>query len=242
MNRQASTETPAAPTKASAGHVLPPLPYAHSALEACIDARTMMLHHDKHHAGYVDKLNELLAPHTELRNRSARWLMLNGASLPEDIRIPVAHNAGGHFNHSQLWRAMSPTGGAGPTGSLAGAINTVFGGLEQFQTRFSEAGATLFGSGWVWLVIASEKKTNTKRLEIVTTTGHDNPIQNGQVPLLVNDVWEHAYYLRYENKRADYLKAWWSIVNWKDVVRRYEHPNDLNDMETADGYLPGRPT
>ncbi len=240
MNRQASIETREAPTQAPAKHVLPPLPYPHSALEACIDAHTMMLHHDKHHAGYVDKLNELLAPHAELRNRSARWLLLNGDSVPEDIRTAVRHNAGGHINHSLLWRAMSPTGGAGPTGSLAGAINTMFGSLEQFKKRFDEAGAALFGSGWVWLVVANEKNANAARLEIVTTTGHDNPIQKGQFPLLVNDVWEHAYYLRYENKRADYLKTWWSVVNWKDVVRRYEHPNDPNDFETADGYLPGR--
>ena len=215
-------------------HALPALPYAYSALEACIDSRTMTLHHDKHHAGYVDKLNELLMPHAELRERSARWLLLNPGSIPEDIRTAVQHNAGGHLNHSQLWQTMSPAGGAGPTGQLASAINTVFGSLDQFKSRFDEAGSALFGSGWVWLVLANEKP----RLEIVTTTGHDNPCQNGQVPLLVNDVWEHAYYLRYENRRPEYLKAWWSIVDWKQVVRRYEHPNEPNEMETADGYLP----
>jgi superoxide dismutase, Fe-Mn family len=223
-------------------HVLPPLPYAYSALEACIDERTMRLHHDHHHAGYVDALNELLAPYPELQRRSARWLLLNSDSIPEDIRTPVKHNAGGHFNHSLLWQAMSPAGGATPTGALAAAINTVFGSLERFQSRFDQAGASVFGSGWVWLVAMRETNSRTgRRLEIVTTTGHDNPIQKGLYPLLVNDVWEHAYYLRYENRRAEYLKQWWSIVNWKGVLHRYEHPNQPTEIDTPDGHVPAEP-
>jgi Fe-Mn family superoxide dismutase len=195
----------------------------------------MTLHHDKHHAGYVDKLNELVSPHPDLRTRSVPWLLVNSASIPKDIRSAVLHNAGGHYNHSLLWQAMSPSGGAGPTGPLSAAINAGFGSLREFQARFEDAGATLFGSGWVWLVIGQRKHAG---LEIVTTSGHDNPIQRGQHPLLVNDVWEHAYYLRYENKRPEYLKNWWSIVNWKDVVRRFENPDETTEIEPADGFLP----
>jgi Fe-Mn family superoxide dismutase len=226
MTAKASASQSDATSDRPLQHVLPPLPYGYSALEACIDARTMTLHHDKHHAGYVDKLNELLLPYPELHKRSARWLVLNADSIPEVIRTGVQHNAGGHLNHSLLWQAMSPSGGAGPTGALSSAINTAFGSLRQFQTHFEEAAAALFGSGWVWLVIESGKQTGVPRLQIVTTSGHDNPQQQGQYPLLVNDVWEHAYYLRYENRRPDYLKSWWSIVNWKDVVHRFEHPDE----------------
>jgi superoxide dismutase, Fe-Mn family len=232
MNRKSSAPQQSAdPNRVestSPKHVLPPLPYTYSALEACIDAHTMALHHDKHHAGYVDKLNALLQPHPELHERSARWLLLNAEAVPQEIRADVLHNAGGHFNHSLLWRAMSPNGGT-PGGALAAAIEHTFGDLDGFKTRFNEAGAKLFGSGWVWLVVGNDKKTSTSTLQIVTTTGHDNPIQKGQYPLLVNDVWEHAYYLRYENRRPDYLAKWWSIVNWKDAARRYEHPTELEE-------------
>lgn len=210
-------------------HVLPSLPYTYAALDACIDAHTMALHHDKHHAGYVDKLNAALEPYPELHERSARWLLLNPEAIPQEIRADVAHNAGGHFNHSLLWRAMSPDGGLGPTGPLAAAIDRTFGDLEAFKKAFDDAGAKLFGSGWVWLVVANDKPTYTSKLEIVTTTGHDNPIQNGKFPLLVNDVWEHAYYLRYENRRPEYLGKWWSIVNWKDAAHRYEHPAESEE-------------
>jgi Fe-Mn family superoxide dismutase len=237
MNRKTSAEKK--PTEgsrvesASPRHILPSLPYTYSALEACIDARTMALHHDRHHAAYVDKLNALLQPHPELHERSARWLLLNLEAVPQHIRADVQHNAGGHFNHSLLWRAMSPDGGAGPTGSLAAAIDRTFGDLERFKTQFDEAGAKLFGSGWVWLVVTNDKTTSSSTLEIVTTTGHDNPIQKGQYPLLVNDVWEHAYYLRYENRRPEYLGKWWSIVNWKAAARRYEHPTELEEPATT---------
>jgi len=219
-------------------HVLPELPYACAALEPCIDERTMMLHHGKHHAGYVDKLNELLSSHRELRMRSPGWLLVNSDAIPAEIRADVLHNAGGHLNHSLLWRAMSPLGGAGPTGALAAAIDASFGSVQQFQTRFEEAGAKVFGSGWVWLVMAAGARGRSAKLEVVTTSGHDNPIQHGQRALLVNDVWEHAYYLHYENRRPEYLRSWWRIANWNEAVHRFERPDDPSDIEPADGLLP----
>ncbi|MEO8302694.1 MAG: superoxide dismutase [Betaproteobacteria bacterium] len=206
-------------------HVLPPLPYAYSALEPCIDAHTMTLHHDKHHASYVEKLNAALAPYAELRRRSAAWLLVNGDSVPELVRAAVQNNAGGHLNHSFFWQSMSPAGGAGPSGPLAVAIDRAFGSFDTFKAHFVEAGAKVFGSGWVWLVASNKKRTDGSDLEIVTTSGHDNPIRQAKRPLLVNDVWEHAYYLKYENRRPDYLTSWWPIVNWKEVARRFENPN-----------------
>jgi superoxide dismutase, Fe-Mn family len=227
----------AAPVETGAlERVLPPLPYSYAALEPCIDARTMTLHHDKHHASYVEKLNAALEPFAELRRRSTRWLLLNSGSVPEAIRTAVHDNAGGHLNHSLFWRSMAPAGGAGPSGSLAAAIDQAFGGLEQFKTHFNEAGSKVFGSGWVWLVDTRSKGSGESGLEIVTTSGHDNPIQHGKYPLLVNDVWEHAYYLKYENRRPDYLKSWWSIVNWKEVAQRFEHPDESTSAETADRF------
>jgi Fe-Mn family superoxide dismutase len=218
-------------------HVLPPLPYSYSALEPSIDARTMTLHHDKHHASYVKKLNAALKPYAELHQRSALWLLLNGGSVPQSIRSAVHNNAGGHLNHSLLWRLMSPTGGGRPTGSLATALIQVFGSLEQFKTLFDEAGSKLFGSGWVWLVDTRGNGTGKPALEIVTTSGHDNPMQQGKYPLLVNDVWEHAYYLKYENERPEYLKSWWSVVNWKEVAHRFESPDESTELESEDGFL-----
>ncbi len=243
MDLTTATTEPAVPGKANATeagaprHVLPPLPYGYAALEPTIDARTMTLHHDKHHASYVDKLNAALEPYAELRRRSAPWLLLHGDAVPQAVRTAVHDNAGGHLNHSLFWRLMSPAGGAGPTGPLAVAIDEAFGGLEPFKTRFDEAGGKVFGSGWVWLVAAGTKGTGKPTLEIVTTSGHDNPIQQGKFPLLVNDVWEHAYYLKYENRRPEYLKNWWSIVNWKEVAHRFEHPNESTEIEPADGFL-----
>jgi Fe-Mn family superoxide dismutase len=218
-------------------HVLPPLPYGYAALEPAIDARTMTLHHGKHHASYVDKLNAALEQCTELRRRSAAWLLRNGDAVPHAIRTAVHDNAGGHLNHSLFWRLMAPAGGPGPTGSLAAAIGEAFGGLEQFKTRFGDAGGKVFGSGWVWLVAAGMRGPGKPTLEIVTTSGHDNPIQQGKFPLLVNDVWEHAYYLTYENRRPEYLKNWWSIVNWKEVAHRFGHPDESTEIEPADGFL-----
>ncbi|MDP2707742.1 MAG: superoxide dismutase [Burkholderiales bacterium] len=200
-------------------HLLSPLPYDYAALEPHIDAHTMMLHHDKHHAAYVASLNTALEKFPELHKHTALWLLLNLSKVPEAIRTAVHNNAGGHVNHSLLWRVMSPKGGGVPKGALADAIARDFGSVEQFKTRFAEAGAKLFGSGWVWL--AREQKDGG-RLQVYTTSGHDNPLMQGHFPLLVNDVWEHAYYLQYENRRADYLNGWWPVVNWEEVARRFE--------------------
>jgi len=202
-------------------HVLPALPYAQSALEPHIDARTMMLHHGKHHASYVDKLNEALEKHPDLRERSATWLLLNPARIPDAIQTAVRNNAGGHVNHSLFWRAMSPNGGGTPTGALAAAIDQSFGSLAKFKTAFEDAGAKVFGSGWVWL---TRSQQDGGKLEIVTTSGHGNPLVQGRYPLLLNDVWEHAYYLKHENRRPDYLKGWWQVVDWKEAARRFESP------------------
>ena len=201
-------------------HRLPALPYDHAALEPYIDARTMTLHHDQHHASYVANLNSALEKYSELRERSAIWLLLNPNKIPEAARAAVRNNAGGHLNHSMLWRAMSPGGGGEPTGALADAIKRDFGGLGKFKARFDEAGGKLFGSGWVWL---ARTQQDGGKLEVFTTSGHDNPLMQGHFPLLVNDVWEHAYYLQHENRRVDYLQGWWSVANWREAARRFEH-------------------
>lgn len=209
-------------------HVLPPLSYDHAALEPHIDARTMRLHHDHHHAGYVSSLNAALKKYPELHERTASWLLANIAEVPEEVRTAVRNNAGGHLNHSLLWRSMSPAGGGAPSGLLAEAIERDFGGFEQFKTRFSEAGGAVFGSGWVWLVRAG---TDGGKLSICTTAGHDNPIAQGHFPLLLNDVWEHAYYLKHENRRADYLKGWWAIADWREAGRRFERSDHSAEQE-----------
>jgi superoxide dismutase, Fe-Mn family len=227
----------ASPGAGQLKHELPPLPYDYAALEPHIDARTMMLHHDKHHASYVDKLNAALEPYAELRRRSMPWLLLNIESVPEQIRTAVHNNTGGHLNHCLFWRGMAPDGGGLPSGVIAAAIDAEFGSFEQFKTQFDEAGGKVFGSGWVWLVSSLKAGTKKLRLEIVTTPGHDNPLQKGSYPLMVNDVWEHAYYLKYENRRPDYLKKWWSVVNWKEVSHRFENPHESTDLEPADGFL-----
>jgi Fe-Mn family superoxide dismutase len=200
-------------------YLLPALPYDYAALEPHIDARTMKLHHAKHHAGYVANLNAALENLPALRERTAIWLLLNLDHVPSAVRTAVRHNAGGHVNHSLFWRAMSPSGGGAPTGLFADAISRDFGSLEKFKTAFVEAGSKVFGSGWVWLARAQR---GGGKLELFTTAGHDNPMMEGHFPVLVNDLWEHAYYLKYENRRADYLKAWWSIVNWDEAARRFE--------------------
>jgi len=206
-------------------HVLPPLPYDHAALEPHIDARTMMLHHGKHHASYVEKLNTALEAFPNLQQKTALWLLLNLDKLPKDIRVAVRNNAGGHVNHSLFWQAMSPVSaisGGAPSGLLADAIEHDFGSFDLFKARFDKAGETLFGSGWVWLARA---QNDGGRLEVITTSGHDNPLMQGLFPLLLNDVWEHAYYLKHENRRADYLHGWWEVVNWQEAERRYERPD-----------------
>ncbi|MGK2913244.1 MAG: superoxide dismutase [Porticoccaceae bacterium] len=198
-------------------HLLPPLAYEVSALEPHIDARTMILHHDKHHASYVEKLNLALESATQqLREKTAEWLLLNLSEVPDKIRTAVRNNAGGHVNHSLLWQAMSPQGGGAPSGPLADAIDDSFGNLAEFKSQFEKAGSELFGSGWVWLV----KSHSDAKLRVVATSGHDNPLMQGDTPLLVNDVWEHAYYLKHENRRPEYLKNWWSIANWKNAEQR----------------------
>jgi Fe-Mn family superoxide dismutase len=201
-------------------HELPPLPYALSALEPSIDARTMMLHHGKHHAGYVASLNAALADFAELHARTATWLLLHSNQVPEKIRATVRNNAGGHVNHSLFWRAMAPDGGDAPTGPLADAIEHDFGSLDRFKTRFAEAGEKHFGAGWVWLARAQR---DGGKLQVYTTSGHDNPLMQAHFPILLNDIWEHAYYLKYENRREDYLQAWWSVVNWAEAGQRFEN-------------------
>ncbi len=209
-------------------HLLPPLSYDYAELEPHIDAHTMMLHHDKHHASYVTNLNSALEDFPELQKRTASWLLLNLSEVPEKIRTAVRHNAGGHVNHSLFWRAMSPTGDGTPSGLFADAIRRDFGSFGLFKTLFDDAGAKLFGSGWVWLVRTQQ---DGGKLEVSTTSGHDNPLTQGHFPLLVNDVWEHAYYLKYENRRADYLKGWWSVVNWEEATGRFER----SDRRAEDG-------
>lgn len=203
---------------ANAKHLLPPLPYEATALIPSVDARTMLLHHGKHHASYVEKLNLALEGFPHLQERTANWLLLYLSKVPEEIRAAVRHNAGGHVNHSLFWRAMSPDGGGAPTGPLAEALTRDFGGFEQFKTAFVEAGETLFGSGWVWLVCSPPKG----ELKVLCTFGHDNPMSQGFYPILVNDVWEHAYYLKHQNRRAEYLKSWWQVANWHEAARRYD--------------------
>ena len=200
-------------------HKLPNLPYDYAALEPHIDARTMRLHHCKHHWSYVTKLNEALEKLPELQDRSAAWLLRNPDAVPEALRATVHNNAGGHVNHSLFWQSMSPSGGGMPTGLLAEAIDRDFGNFEAFKIQFDNAASKVFGSGWVWL--ARVQKDGGK-LRVYTTAGHDNPLMQGHYPILVNDVWEHAYYLKHENRRADYLKGWWAVANWRDAGRRFE--------------------
>ena len=201
---------------------LAPLPYEYSALEPVIDRQTMQLHHDKHHAGYVQNLNAALARHPELAKLSVEELLRKTQSLPEEIRTAVRNHGGGHANHSMFWKIMMPKGGGKGTGPVAEGIQNEFGGLDSFLEKFNDAGAKHFGSGWVWLV-----RSTTGKLQILTTPNQDSPLMQGLYPILGNDLWEHAYYLQYQNRRADYLKAWWNALNWKEVNRRYEESLEL---------------
>lgn len=194
---------------------LPPLPYAYNALEKAIDELTMQIHHDKHHAAYTNNLNAAIEGRAELAGKSAADLLKNLSSVPEDIRTAVKNNGGGYVNHNLFWETMGPNGGA-PSGALADAINATFGDFESFKTKFNDAGVKRFGSGWVWLV-----KDANGALSIVSTANQDSVISEGLTPILMNDVWEHAYYLRYQNRRPDYLKAWWDVVNWDVVSKRF---------------------
>ncbi len=195
---------------------LPPLPYAYKALEPHIDARTMQFHHDKHHAAYVKNLNAALEKHPELKNKTVEELLRNLDAVPEDIRKVVRNNGGGHVNHSMFWQIMKPKGGGNPTGEIATAINKNFGSFAAFKKQFNEAGASRFGSGWAWLV-----RTKDGKLEVTSTANQDSPLSEGKYPILGNDVWEHAYYLKYQNRRADYLQAWWNVVNWEEINKRF---------------------
>ena len=195
---------------------VPPLPYAYDALEPHIDDQTMHLHHDKHHQAYVTNLNAAIENHPELAGKSPEELIKDLGSIPEDIKAAVRNNGGGHVNHSMFWEIMGPGGGE-PTGALAEAITTTFGSLDALKAAVNDAGVKRFGSGWTWLV-----KTADGKLAVVSTANQDNPMSEGHFPLLGNDVWEHAYYLKYQNKRPDYLAAWWNTVNWEAVGKRFE--------------------
>ncbi len=197
-------------------HELAPLPYDYAALEPHIDKETMQIHHDKHHAAYVNNLNAALEKYPELQNKSAEDLIRDLDSVPEDIRMAVRNNGGGHVNHTMFWQIMGPDGGGAPTGAIADAIKTSFGDFETLKKQFADAGTKRFGSGWVWLVGA---KIN--ELQIISTPNQDNPMTDGMMPILGNDVWEHAYYLKYQNRRPDYLNAWWNTVNWDEINKRF---------------------
>ena len=194
---------------------LPALPYDFAALEPSIDARTMEIHHDKHHAAYVNNLNAALEKAPELQSKSLDDLLQHLDSVPESIRTAVRNNGGGHWNHSMFWEIMSPKGGGEPSGKLADAIKKSFGDFATFKTQFADAAAKRFGSGWAWLV----KQDNL--LTITSTPNQDTPVMEGKHPILGVDVWEHAYYLKYQNRRPDYLAAWWNVVNWTVVGRRF---------------------
>jgi superoxide dismutase, Fe-Mn family len=205
------------PAVAQKAHELPPLPYAYEALEPYIDSETMHLHHDKHHATYVNTLNTNLEKHPELFAKSAEDLLRGLNSVPEDIRTAVRNHGGGHVNHTMFWQIMGPKAGGEPTGALGDEIKKTFGSFDEFKTKFNDAGAKQFGSGWVWLV-----RGNDSKLQIISTPNQDSPLLQGLWPIMGNDVWEHAYYLKYKNVRADYLKAWWNVVSWKEVEKRFQ--------------------
>jgi Fe-Mn family superoxide dismutase len=203
-------------TDGGAPFALPPLPYAPSALNPHIDTMTMEIHHGKHHAAYVTNLNKALESAPELAGKTIEELLAhNCVIVPETIRTAVRNNGGGHINHSMFWKIMGPGAGGAPVGNLAQAIAATFGGFESFKEKFSQAAATRFGSGWAWLV-----KTGGK-LDIYSTANQDSPLMEGKFPVLGLDVWEHAYYLKYQNRRPEYIAAWWNVVNWPEVEARF---------------------
>lgn len=197
--------------------VLPPLPYDYSALEPYIDTETMQLHHDRHHNTYVTELNAALADYPDLQQREVTDLLYNITSIPERIRTAVRNNGGGHLNHSIFWATMGPNGGGQPVGALAQAINTTYGSFAQFKAVLTDVAFRRFGSGWGWLVLTPDKK-----LQVVDRPNQDSPVMDGLAPLVGVDVWEHAYYLRYRNRRPEYLGAWWNTINWDAVGKRYD--------------------
>jgi Fe-Mn family superoxide dismutase len=194
---------------------LPPLPYAYDALTPHISEETMHLHHDKHHQAYVTNLNAALKDQSQFDGQSIEEILKNIQSVPEGVRQAVINNGGGHANHTLFWEIMGPDGGGAPAGALGDAINAAFGGFEAFQTAINDAGAKRFGSGWAWLV------QDGGSLKVISTANQDSPLMSGQTPLLGVDVWEHAYYVDYRNRRPDYLKAWWNTVNWNAVAQRF---------------------
>jgi len=195
---------------------VPPLPYDYSALEPYIDTQTMQLHHDKHHAAYVTNLNAALQGQTQLASWTVEDLVRRINEVPENIRTAVRNNAGGHVNHTMFWRIMMPNGGGEPTGELASAITQAFGSFDQFKAALNDAGVKRFGSGWTWLVLDQNGK-----LQVISTANQDSPLMDGLYPVMGNDVWEHAYYLKYQNRRPEYLNAWWNVVNWDEIASRY---------------------
>lgn len=198
-------------------HTLPELPYAHNALEPHIDAQTMEIHHGKHHQAYVNNLNAALEKAPELQNKSVEELIADLDSVPEEIRTAVRNNGGGHANHALFWQILSPNGGGEPTGEIAEAINKTFGSFDKFKEEFAAAAAGRFGSGWAWLVV-----NKAGELAVYSTPNQDSPIMQGDTPLLGLDVWEHAYYLKYQNRRPDYIAAFWNVVNWDKVNELYK--------------------
>ncbi|MDF0478664.1 superoxide dismutase [Vagococcus sp. PNs007] len=196
-------------------YTLPELPYAHDALEPHIDVETMHLHHDKHHNTYVTNLNAAIEKHPELGEKSIDELVADLANVPADIRAAVQNNGGGHANHSFFWEIMAPNAGGEPTGAIKEAIDATFGSFEDFKTQFAAAATGRFGSGWAWLVV------NNGKLEVMSTANQDSPLTEGKTPVLGLDVWEHAYYKKFSNVRPDYIKAFWNVVNWDEVNKRF---------------------
>jgi len=196
---------------------LPQLPYAPDALEPHIDKMTMEIHHGKHHNAYVTNLNKALESAPDLAGKSIEELLANNCAIvPEAIRTAVRNNGGGHMNHSMFWTIMAPNAGGDPTGELADAINSTFGGFAAFKEKFNAAATTRFGSGWAWLVASGGK------IDVISTANQDSPVMEGKFPVMGLDVWEHAYYLKYQNRRPDYIGAWWNVVNWPEVLRRFK--------------------
>jgi len=195
---------------------LPALGYAHDALEPSIDKMTMEIHHGKHHGAYVTNVNKALESAPELAGKSIEELLANGCALaPESIRTAVRNNGGGHYNHTMFWKIMGPNAGGAPSGALAEAINSAFGGFDSFKEKFTAAAMGRFGSGWAWLTVDGSS------LAISSTPNQDNPLMEGRYPVMGIDVWEHAYYLKYQNRRAEYIAAWWNVVNWKEIEQRF---------------------